>query len=316
MQYNTRQYIFLGRSRESDTRKIGVSYFPSYTEPEPAGVVSLADFLLQPLYREKVEQIRRCPDKRRRRELKRQLPAVTPAGVFSRRCNDGLIRPSGLVGLDVDGADNPHIGNWEAVKWTISDLPGLWYAGLSASGNGLFLAFCVKCPEQYGRSFDALSQELSGRGIRVDAACRDIARLRGASYDPAPFFNPDAMPYDGYIAPKPLPVNPVRRVEVFSDKTGERRKAGGSDRTAGDQYGRCLSRLVCFGTFAGCSFRRIGSRVVSRGECPVSEIQSPGVRCPIRRMPAYLLPNLDQHFFLVLQTVWSDGQINRKINSP
>lgn len=222
MQYNTRQYIFLGRSRESDTRKIGVSYFPSYTEPEPAGVVSLADFLLQPLYREKVEQIRRCPDKRRRRELKRQLPAVTPAGVFSRRCNDGLIRPSGLVGLDVDGADNPHIGNWEAVKWTISDLPGLWYAGLSASGNGLFLAFCVKCPEQYGRSFDALSQELSGRGIRVDAACRDIARLRGASYDPAPFFNPDAMPYDGYIAPKPLPVNPVRRVEVFSDKTGER----------------------------------------------------------------------------------------------
>lgn len=222
MQYNTRQYIFLGRSRESDPRKIDVSYFQNYTEPEPAGVVSLADFLLLPLYREKVEQIRRCPDKRRRREMKRQLPAVTPAGVFSRRCNEGLIYPSGLVGLDVDGADNSHIGNWEAVKWTISDLPGLWYAGLSASGNGLFLLFRVKQTESYGYSFDALSQELSERGIRVDAACRDIARLRGVSYDPSPFFNPDAKPCDRSLVMKPSPVHLVRRVEVFSEKTGER----------------------------------------------------------------------------------------------
>ena len=221
-QYNTKQYNFLGRREESDARKIKVSYFRNYTEAEPSGVVSLADFLLQPLYREKIEKIRRCSDKRRRRDMKRKLPAITPAGVFSRRCNDGLIRPSGMVGVDVDGEDNPHIDNWEAVKQTISDFSGLWYAGLSASGNGLFLLFKVKHPEQYGRNFDALTQELSRRGIQVDTACRDIARLRGASYDPAPFFNPDAKLYDCRPAPKPASICRSCQVEAFCGDTEER----------------------------------------------------------------------------------------------
>ncbi len=35
----------------------------------------------------------------------------------------------------------------------------------------------------------------------VDEACKDLARLRGASYDSAPFYNPNTAPYEGLTAP-------------------------------------------------------------------------------------------------------------------
>ena len=178
-----------------------VSLFSGYSNSKPKGVVSLSDFLLQPSYKKEVEEIRRCTDKTKRRELKSKLPAITPSGIFSKRCNDGLIRHSGFICIDIDSSHNPCISDWEALKSTICDFPGLWYAGLSVGGKGLFLVIMIKYPEKHLEHFFAIAGDLLERGINVDAACKDIARLRGASYDPHPLFNPSAAPYEKLVTP-------------------------------------------------------------------------------------------------------------------
>jgi hypothetical protein len=180
---------------------VSVSLFRGYSDARPVGVVSLFDFLLQPTYREQIEALRRCKYKAQRRELKSRLPAITPSGVFSKRCNGGLIRHSGFICIDIDGQDNPSITDWEAVKPSLSDIDGLWYGGLSASGSGLFLLFGIAHPERHAGHFHALARDLLGRGLIVDATCKDVARLRSASYDPNPIYLPDATHYDGFRTP-------------------------------------------------------------------------------------------------------------------
>ncbi len=191
----------IGRRRESvlKTSKVLVSLFRDYSHSTPISETSLSDFLTTSTYKRQVEEIRNCTDKTRRRELKSKLPAITPSGIFSKRSNSGLIKHSGMICIDIDQQENPEISNWEALKSTISDLQGLWYAGLSVSGNGLFLVFKVKHPEKHLEHFNAIASELADRGIMVDQACKDISRLRGASYDPKPFYSPLVAPYEALL---------------------------------------------------------------------------------------------------------------------
>ena len=63
----------------------------------------------------------------------------------------------------------------------------------------LFLLFKVKYPEKHSEHFAALAEELNRRKIAVDRGCSDVSRLRGASYDPAPLYYPDAAPYEGLL---------------------------------------------------------------------------------------------------------------------
>lgn len=193
----------IGRRREHS--RISVSLFRNYTDPRPCDEVDLADFLLTSTYQGQVEAIRACVDKSDRRALKMRLPAITPSGVFSKRCNDELIRHSEIICIDIDGNQNPGIGDWQAVKSTIADIPGLWYAGLSAGGNGMFLLFRVAHPKWHAEHFAAIARELQGRGLIVDIACKDVARLRGASYDPQPYYNPNTEAFAGILTAEPIP---------------------------------------------------------------------------------------------------------------
>ena len=128
----------------------------------------------------------------------------TPSGVFSKRSNAGLIRHSGMICIDIDQKDNPDINDWEALKSTISDFPGLWYAGLSVSGSGLFLIVTVKYPDKHLEHFHAIAGDLLERGVLVDAGCKDVSRLRGASYDPQPLYSPSVAPYEKIRLSKPI----------------------------------------------------------------------------------------------------------------
>ena len=210
----------LGRSVRPE--KFSISLFRNYNSSIPCGEVDLFDFLNTSTHHQQVEEIRACTDKARRRELKSKLPAITPSGVFSKRCNAGLIKHSGIICIDIDGDQNPHIRNLEAQKSIISDLVGLWYVGLSASGNGLFLLFRVKYPEKHAEHFAALARELQYRGLTVDATCKDIARLRGASYDPNPYYNPDAGMFSDTLLLNHTPVRHTPPPPSKSDLTALR----------------------------------------------------------------------------------------------
>lgn len=239
----------IGRRRESvpKTSKVFVSLFRDYSNPKPIGEIDLLEFLLTSTYQQQVEEIRRCTDKARRRELKSKLSAITPSGIFSKRSNAGLIRHSGIICVDVDQQDNAGISDWEALKSSISDLQGLWYAGRSVSGNGLFLLFKVKYPEKHLEHFAALARELTGRGIAVDQACKDVARLRGASYDPNPFFNPDAAPFDGLLTASTQRATGGPSTETQRNLKNPVGYQGSDDLTA-YRVGRLIERIEATGT--------------------------------------------------------------------
>ncbi len=210
--------IFMVEEREAP---IG-SLFSGYEKSEPIGASLLSDFFLQSTYKEEIEELRKCTDKARRRELKSKLPAITPSGIFTIRRNDALIKHSGFICIDIDGDQNPHITDWEALKSSLYDLTGLYYAGLSASGNGVFLIVKIKHPERHTEHFYSLARDLNEKGVVVDMACKDVARLRGASYDPAPFYSPEVAFYEGLVAP-PTKVPEIARKPPKNDDFTARR---------------------------------------------------------------------------------------------
>ena len=210
--------IFMVEEREAP---IG-SLFSGYEKSEPIGASLLSDFFLQSTYKEEIEELRKCTDKACRRELKSKLPAITPSGIFTIRRNDALIKHSGFICIDIDGDQNPHITDWEALKSSLYDLTGLYYAGLSASGNGVFLIVKIKHPERHTEHFYSLARDLNEKGVVVDMACKDVARLRGASYDPAPFYSPEVAFYEGLVAP-PTKVPEIARKPPKNDEFTARR---------------------------------------------------------------------------------------------
>jgi hypothetical protein len=63
---------------------------------------------------------------------------------------------------------------------------------LSASGKGMFMIVQVSNPDRHVEHFHAIVDTLNEQGLIADKQCKDIARLRGASYDSTPFLNADA----------------------------------------------------------------------------------------------------------------------------
>lgn len=200
------QNRILGRSmREADSQnlpEIQVSLFENYENPVPKGVIPLYDWLFSAQYQyiKEVEVIREGKDKNHRRELKSKLPAVTPSGTFSYRSNSELIKHSGIICMDLDKKDNSQISDFSAIKDTLTNFEGLYYAGLSVSGNGLFLLIRIAYPEKHLEHFNALAYDLKERELIVDPQCKEVSRLRGASYDPNPYFNPSTALYEKLLS--------------------------------------------------------------------------------------------------------------------
>lgn len=177
-----------------------VSVFRTCYETTPFSTVLLKDWLQTKLY-EKVICALRHLDRAPELQIqdKKALPAITPLGVFSQRSASGLLEYSGFVCIDVDGKDNPHVRDWDVLKEQLGrQFPSLYYAGLSCSGRGIFLIFRVRTPDRYSEHLNSLFHALQECGVKADLQCRDVARLRFASYDAHPYENYDALPYDQY----------------------------------------------------------------------------------------------------------------------
>lgn len=191
---------------------IEVSCFKSYTDPDNPKLVKLLTWLQSDKYREKVLQIRSTQDKKKRDRLKAMLPAITPSGIFSHRKEEGLIRHSGFICLDIDRNGNEHIGNFAELKTHLSKFRNVAYCGLSVSGTGYFVLIPLAYPERHKEQFAALEQDFARYGILIDPACKDVTRLRGYSYDEDAFFRQYAIPYSKLSEPaKRPPLNPVSK---------------------------------------------------------------------------------------------------------
>lgn len=158
------------------------------------------------------DKVRAETNKTKRNLLKQQLlPAFTPSGVFRKneRNNEGLVKHSGYMCIDIDGDDNPNIDDWQSVVFELGKLPQIAFAGLSASGNGVFAIIPIKYPDKHKEHFEAFQKSFAKRGLIIDPKCGNVSRLRFYSYNEHYYINKNAEPYT-LLYRQPQIVKPIK----------------------------------------------------------------------------------------------------------
>lgn len=147
-----------------------------------------------------VQQIRASTDKFQRDQFKKQLPAITPSGTFTKRNKSALIAHSGLIAFDIDNIGD----SADDIRSALSRIPNIAYCGLSASGAGLWGLIPISTPARHEAHFRAIELAFLAMGITIDPSCKDVSRLRFYSYDTEAYFNHNAVVFDQvYYDPPP-----------------------------------------------------------------------------------------------------------------
>ncbi len=174
---------------------VEVSYFKDYFDTTPKKVNLYAELISWRTFNREIARLRNTTNEELRAHIKQNLPCITPSGMFIARNNEGLKKHSKLICIDIDAKDNPGIMDWEAYKARVSKSRYVAYAALSVSGYGLFLLIPIRYPKRHQEHFEAIRQYFAQRKCRIDSACRNVSRLRGCTYDPQPYINPEAEPF-------------------------------------------------------------------------------------------------------------------------
>lgn len=160
-------------------------------------VASLAEFLNDASSHQLIRQIRMTEDKAERTRLKSGLPCATISAVCpDGRKADDTFKHTGLICIDIDGQDNPGFSSGAALKAEVCKVAEVAYCSLSASGKGCFAIFRLSHPENHQGHFLALQRLFKSRlGIVIDGQCKDVKRLRFATFDSEPYINDNAEPF-------------------------------------------------------------------------------------------------------------------------
>ena len=159
--------------------------------------VNLKDFLFTDQYKDIAEAIRSGSTIEERHEIKNRyrtaLPCATVSGRFTERKRDKVAEYSGLIAIDIDYKDNVEV--MPEVPNILKQMDYVIYAGKSISGDGYFAICRVDDPKRLKEHYLALEKDFKEYGITIDKACKDTTRLRFASYNEEPYYNPYALTY-------------------------------------------------------------------------------------------------------------------------
>ena len=144
--------------------------------------------------RAKIEALRNTPaDSTERIDAKQRLDYVTPAGIFTRRANEGLVTISGLIVLDFD-----HLSDVAAARAALlADVlirPELVLLFVSPSGDGLKALLLTDPTVSHLANFRAYADYLRASyatlGLIPDESGKDVARACFVSHDPEAWLAP------------------------------------------------------------------------------------------------------------------------------
>jgi hypothetical protein len=191
--------------------KIKISRFDPFKNKQGAfvpGVVPHPDDLYTQLerfrdgyYADLIHKLRELTDKDEISSFKTaNLPAFTfSVSIKNTRKTDNIEGHTGVLTIDIDeDGIAPYLRKRQekSPSYTLGDFrdeiaiidesvesSSVLFAGLSASGKGLFILFKID-PGQHEEAFEAIKWEFqSYYGIAIDKACRDQVRLRFCTYD-------------------------------------------------------------------------------------------------------------------------------------
>lgn len=178
---------------------VQVSFYKNCYDARSSDTIDLLGFLDNEIYKEEVNKIRSISNPGIVKRSKLQLPCVTVSGVFSKRSSLGLLRHSGLLGIDIDASDNRHIADFNTLQYELIKIKNVAYCGRSIF-NGYFLIVPIVYPENHLKHFLALQKLFKQRySIVIDPHCANVDRLRTISYDENRYFNHEAVPFSSVI---------------------------------------------------------------------------------------------------------------------
>lgn len=203
-----------------------ISAFKSATSTEPA-TVTLGTWLYSKRHMEQIKRIREETNDEEKSRLKRSLPAATISGTFTKRSREGLAHYNGLVCLDFDRSENPHLTGLE-MRSLLSEFEEVAYAALSVSGKGCYAIIQTDNtdPDFHPEVVDFLGGLFKTEGLIYDRACKDVCRLRFISFDPEAYINPSPVVFKcapikcSQTVQKILP--PPRPIRVKTTSTNSR----------------------------------------------------------------------------------------------
>lgn len=196
-----------------------ITVFDSVTSTN-GRVASLAEFLKDASSHQLIQQMRMTEDKAERTRLKSALPCATISAICpDGRKADDAFEHTGLICIDIDGQDNPGFGSGDELKAEVCKVSEVAYCSLSASGNGCFAIFRLSHPENHPGHFLALQRLFKSRlGIVIDGQCKDVKRLRFATFDSEPYINDNAETFriiDAATKPK---LNPTKTTVAMGQR--------------------------------------------------------------------------------------------------
>jgi putative DNA primase/helicase len=176
-----------------------ISIYSGAKQPTPTSRTTWQnsiDAIMSDRFRPLIEKIRAEADEDERRELKKRLPAVTFAGLFSKRNKEEIVTPTGFITADLD-----HLGDQlPEIRAMLERDPLVWFIFISPSGDGLKAGIRtrgIKTDDDHKKLYAAVELYfLEVYGIKIDPSCKDICRLTFLSHDPAAHINEDANYFD------------------------------------------------------------------------------------------------------------------------
>jgi hypothetical protein len=172
-----------------------ISYFPSKNDTRNGVTVSLLHLLESQDHESIITALRVEQDPVIQKQVKESLPCYTVAGVFSRRCEEGLLELSGLAAVDLDSAEEYDV---IPLLRELQKIPYIAYAGLSCRGSRLFAIVPLLYPDKYSKQYERLVKSFEDIGLPMGDTCHKIiSQPRFVSYNTAGtcFFNHNAKQY-------------------------------------------------------------------------------------------------------------------------
>ena len=190
-------FVFPTRLSERNHLDVEVSCYKGASD-NIGTPIKLKDFLFTDRFKGIAEDIRQKATPEERHDYKKskvhEIPAITISGLFNVRESKGLVSPSGLMCIDIDHKDNtPEI--MAKVPSILKSLPYVCYSAKSISGDGYFAIVPIENPYHFRQHYFALEEEMKSYGITIDKSCKDITRLRFATYDDEYYYNPFASSF-------------------------------------------------------------------------------------------------------------------------
>lgn len=136
-------------------------------------------------WKDAIERLRGMTDEEEQKRLKLKFPCWIAGGTFPFKelADDKIVSYTNLMVVDIDKKDNPNV-DFEIIKRYMFDLACTLFVSKSIRGNGLYVVVAIDdgayTKEYYSAFADYLEHHYD---VKVDRACKNVARKRFISYD-------------------------------------------------------------------------------------------------------------------------------------